>query len=75
MQKYLFVLRADASDAEQLGFMALPNDDEAIAFAEQVARDLARDPEHRDLKVAVVKDRRTVGTIPIAENGQTAKRA
>jgi len=41
MSIYRFVLRNHGGQVEELGYMPLPDDGEAVAFGESVARELA----------------------------------
>jgi hypothetical protein len=46
--------------------MTLPNDMEAFQFGERLVRDLASAPEqHVGLALAIIKNRRTVRSIPV----------
>jgi hypothetical protein len=66
MPLYRFALRTTAPEPEYLGAIALRDDDEAVAFAEQVARDVASDLEREPgLAVTIIKSERTVGSIPV----------
>jgi hypothetical protein len=66
MTSYRFALQSRGTVIEELGVMALPNDDEALAFGQQVAQDLADDPgQQAGVAVAVIKGARTVRSIPV----------
>jgi hypothetical protein len=66
MNKYRFALQNSGTVIEELGVMALPNDDEALAFGQQVAQDLADDQDQQaGVAVAVIKGARTVRSIPV----------
>jgi hypothetical protein len=73
MQPYKFALLAGAR-AEELGAMGMRDDSEAIAFGEQLARDLASAKQRKDSAVAIIQGERTVGSIPLL-NCATAKLA
>jgi hypothetical protein len=66
MNNYRFALQSSGTVIEDLGVMALPDDAEALAFGQQVARDLADDPSQQaDAAVAVIKGARTFRNIPL----------
>jgi|RhiMethySRZTD1v2_1073278.scaffolds.fasta_scaffold762490_1 hypothetical protein len=64
MQPYRFALQNDGKQIEELGSMAMPDDRDAVAFAELIARDLANGSQ-RGWAVAIVKGTRTVRSIPV----------
>jgi hypothetical protein len=66
MKHYCFTLQADGTLIEELGFMALRNDSEAVAFGEQIARDLANGVDQQPgAAIAITKRARTVHRIPV----------
>ena len=66
MPAYRFALQNSGTKVEELGVMVLPSDGEAVAFAEQLVRDLACDPEREPgLAVTIIKSERTIRSIPI----------
>jgi hypothetical protein len=66
MMHYRFVLQADGTLVEELGFMALRDDGEAVAFGEQIARDLANGLDQQSgAAIAITKRARTVHRIPV----------
>jgi len=62
---YRFTLQADGVQIEELGVMALRDDDEAAAFGQRVARDLAKGPDQHPGAIAIIKRGRTVRRIPV----------
>jgi hypothetical protein len=70
MSIYRFVLRNPGRQAEELGFIPLPDDREAVAFGEAVVRELVEDgPTPHTGTVMVVTEgahERTVEEIPLA---------
>jgi hypothetical protein len=66
VNKYRFALQNSGTVIEELGVMALPDDGEALAFGQQIARDLVDDPSQQaGVAVAVIKGARTVRSIPL----------
>jgi hypothetical protein len=67
MLAYRFVVRnSDATEIETLGSMQLANDDEALAFGNQMIRDLMREraEQYAGWTVDVAEDDRAVASIP-----------
>jgi hypothetical protein len=62
---YHFVLRSRAGQVEELGFMPLVDDREAVAFAETVIQDLAEGSPtlHAGSVMEVTSGERSVGSI------------
>jgi hypothetical protein len=68
MSIYRFVLRNPGGQVEELGFLPLPDDREAVAFGEAVGRELAQGeptPHTRSVMV-VTEDECPVGKIRVA---------
>jgi hypothetical protein len=66
MNHYRFTLQKDDTRIEEIGTMTFPDDGEALAFGQQIARDLADDPgQQAGVAVAVIKGTRTVRSIPL----------
>jgi hypothetical protein len=64
MSIYRFVLRNPGGRVEELGFMPLSDDKEAVAFGETVIRDMVEgNPTQAGAVMEVTDDERTVGTI------------
>jgi len=68
MPRYCFALHCDDGLLEQLGHMALRDDDEALDFGKQIARDLADEDVERQVvrKIVVTRNRHTVSALPIS---------
>lgn len=65
MSVYRFVLRNPGGQVEELGFLPLPDDGEAVAFGKTVGRELARGEPHMGSVMVVTEDERPVGKIRI----------
>ncbi len=65
MRAYSFAVRNGTTEIEKLGSMALANDDAALAFGEQLIRDLMREgaEQHAGWTMDVKEDERAVGSI------------
>jgi stage V sporulation protein SpoVS len=67
MLAYSFVVRNNgAAEIEKLGAMALANDGEALAFGQQMIRDLIREgaEQYAGSTVDIAQDERAVASIP-----------
>jgi len=67
MSIYRFVLRNPAGQVEELGFLPLPDDREAVAFGKTVGRELAqgKPASHTGSFMVVTEDERPVGKIRV----------
>ena len=66
MEHYHFVMVDNDESMETLGGMALADDNDALAFGEQVAQDLvANAGDHTGLALAVVKGKQVVARIAL----------
>ena len=68
MSIYRFVLRHPGGQVEELGFLPLPDDREAVAFGKTVGRELVQGAPtpHTGLVMVVTEDERPVGKIRVA---------
>ena len=65
MLTYHFTLRNDGAQVDDLGFMGLADDGEALVFAKQVIRDLMRgDRNYSGWIMEITEGERLVGNIP-----------
>jgi len=64
MKPYRFAMQNDGKQIEELGGLAMRDDGEALAFGEQIARDLA-DGSQPGLAVAIFEGARTVGSVRV----------
>jgi hypothetical protein len=65
MSVYRFVLRSRRGQIEELGFLPLPDDREAVAFGKTVGRELAQGEPHTGSVMVVTEDERPVGKIRV----------
>jgi len=65
MLSYHFTLRHDESSQEDLGYLAMANDDEALAFGRDVIRDIVRDhtPTYTSSALEITEGTRAVGSV------------
>jgi hypothetical protein len=65
MSVYRFVLRNAGGEVEELGFMPLPDDEEAVAFGETMVRELVagNSTPYADSVMEVSDGKRSVGNI------------
>jgi hypothetical protein len=61
---YRFSIR-NAAEIEELGFMALPDDAEAVAFATLIIQDMPREDRTQGGSLAITDGERVVGKIPL----------
>jgi hypothetical protein len=65
MHAYHFTLRNDGAQVDDLGFMGLADDDEALVFGKQVIRDLkGGDRNYAGWIMDITEGERPVGNIP-----------
>jgi hypothetical protein len=80
MQVYEFALCSASDDSpasiERLGYIALPDDDDAIAFAKPIAEDLAQaNGEYRGSVIKISSRRGHVTSIPVQNDQLESLRA
>jgi hypothetical protein len=67
MSIYRFVLRSRAGRVEELGYLPLPDDGEAVAFGKLVVQDMIQGaPPQQAPVVEVIDGERTVGRIDLS---------
>ncbi len=77
MAAYHFALRNPVGDYEDLGYLAMPNDDAALAFGHDVVRDILREhaPAYAGSVMEITQGERTIRSVPLYfETNQRQKR-
>ncbi len=71
MRAYHFALRNDAGDNEDLGYLALPDDDAALAGGGKVIRDImsGHTPSYSGSIMEIIEGQRVLGAIPLELEG------
>ena len=76
MTVYHFALCNDLGHNEDLGFIELPDDNEATAFGQSVISDILQDhePAHAGSAMNITAGGRVVGTLPFEREIERLKR-
>jgi hypothetical protein len=65
MSAYRFVIHKNGARTEELGFMSLADDVEALAFGKQVIRDMEHKDAYGGWTMDILEGKRTVGAITL----------
>ena len=74
MPSYHYALRNDVNDHEELGYLAMLNDEEALSFGHDVVRDILREhaASYAGSVMEITERNRAVGSIPLHSDASAA---